>query len=764
MVDGWGRGIALGGVAVSIVVGSGGKPALAQTQLPEIVVTAPSPIVRARPRPAARTATPPAPEAPATPAAPAEVPPGWLPIVADQFATVTVVTREDIERTGGGTLGDLLFAKPGITGSSFAPGASSRPIIRGLDNYRVRVQENGIGSGGVSDFAEDHAVPLDPLAAEKVEVVRGPATLRWGSQAIGGVVNATNHRIPDALPCPPQAQSRSYGMPVKAIGPVAMAGPCLKYDMRGAFNSVDNGIDGAVILDAGAGNFAFHADASGRHADDYRIPRYPYLPPRDQTLPFNGRQPNSWHRSDGQSVGGSYVFDQGFVGVAVSRFASFYRLPGLESTETNTRIDMHQTKVTSRGEYRPQANGIDAIRFWFGHTDYKHDELANEGGFDGVQQTFTNKEQEGRVEVQLLPFDLRVATLTTALGVQGMHQKLTAPGAEGGLFDPNRTTSVAGFMFNEFRFNETQRAQVAGRIEEARVTGAVPDLFVDPLANIGRDRRFTPKSGAIGFLQDLPWDLVGSVTAQYVERAPRAPELLSRGVHEATETFDIGNPNLKVEAAKTIEVGLRRPRGPFRFEATAYYTRFSNFIFRNLTGETCDEDVTTCSGAPFFGPGGELNQAIYSQRDATFRGGEFQSQFDVAPLWTGIFGIENQFDVVRATFTDGTNVPRIPPVRVGGGVYWRDANWLARVNLLHAFGQNDIATVGETTTAGYNLLKAELVYTTPLKPNDFGARFLTVGVSGNNLLNDDIRNSVSFKKDEVLMPGRGVRFFATLKN
>jgi iron complex outermembrane receptor protein len=528
-VDGCGRGIVLGVVALV----AGASPGAAETaaqQLPEIVVNAPSPIVRARPRPRpaapARTVTPPAQEAPDTPAAPAEAPPGWLPIVADQFATVTVVTREDIQRTGGGTLGDLLFAKPGITGSSFAPGAASRPIVRGLDTYRVRVQENGIGSSGVSELGEDHAVPLDPLSAERVEVVRGPATLRWGSQAIGGVVNATNNRIPEALPCPPQAQPRTYGMPVKAIGPAAMAGPCLKYEVRGAFNSVDNGLDGAVVLDTGAGNFAFHADAFGRRADDYRIPSYPYLPPRDQTLPFDGRQPNSSHRSDGQSIGGSYIFDSGFIGVSVSRMASLYRVPGLESTETNTRIDMNQTKVASRGEYRPQANGIEAIRFWLGHTDYKHDELANEGGFDGIQQTFTNKEQEGRIEVQLLPFDLRFATLTTALGVQGMHQRLNAPGAEGGLFDPNRTTSVAGFMFNEFRFNETQRAQVAGRIEEARVKGSVPDLLIDPLTNIERDRRFTPKSAAVGFLQDLPWDLVGSVTAQYVERAPRAPELL----------------------------------------------------------------------------------------------------------------------------------------------------------------------------------------------------------------------------------------------
>ena len=505
----------------------------------------------------------------------------------------------------GGTLGDVLFAKPGITGSSFAPGAASRPIVRGLDTYRVRVQENGIGSSGVSELGEDHAVPLDPLAAERIEVVRGPATLRWGSQAIGGVVNATNNRIPDALPCSPPTQSRTVGFPVKALGPAAMAGPCLRYETRGAVTTVDDGLEGVVILDAGAGNFAFHADAFGRRGDDYRIPSYPYLPPRDQTLPFDGRQPNSSMRADGQSVGGSYIFDSGFVGVAVTRNASLYRVPGLESTETNTQIDMQQTKVTSKGEYRPEGVAIDAVRYWAGATDYKHHELANEGGFDGIQQTFTNREQEGRVEVQLTPFNLRFAQLTTALGIQGAHQKLTAPGIEGGLFDPNRTNSVAGFIFNEFQFNPTQRMQIAGRIEEVNVKGSVPDMFVDPLLNIQRDRRFTPKSAAIGFLQDLPWNLVGSVTAQYVERAPRAPELLSRGVHEATETFDIGNPNLKIEAARTVEVGIRRARGPFRFEATAYYTKFSGFIFRRLTGETCGEEVDTCTGAPFFGPGGD---------------------------------------------------------------------------------------------------------------------------------------------------------------
>jgi iron complex outermembrane receptor protein len=428
----------------------------------------------------------------------------------------------------------------------------------------------------------------------------------------------------------------------------------------------------------------------------------------------------------------------------------------MEAAETNTRIDMRQTKVTAKGELRPDGSPIAAIRFWLGASDYQHDELANEGGFDGIHQTFTNKAQEGRIEVQLAPFDLRFAALTTALGVQASRQQLAAPGAEGGLFDPNDTKSVAGFIFNELRLSDTQRLQLAGRIESVRVDGSVPDLFVDPDLVIARQLDFTPKSAAIGFLQDLPFGLVASLTGQYVERAPRAPELFSRGPHEATATFEIGNPNLGIESAQTVEIGLRRAQGPLRFEATAYATRFKNFIFKRLTGVQCGEDFASC------GVEDELNQIVYAQRAAIFRGAEVQGQLDIAPLGSGMWGVDAQYDIVRATFTDGTNVPRIPPQRLGGGVYWRDPNWFLRVGLLHGFAQNRLAE-NETPTGDYNLLKAEIAYTIRLAPVDYGPRELALGLTGTNLLDDDVRNHVSFKKDEVLMPGRSVRAFARVK-
>ncbi|MBB5049837.1 iron complex outermembrane receptor protein [Rhodopseudomonas rhenobacensis] len=748
----------------------------AATALPEITVTAPSPIVRRRPAAAAAPAssrvarTAPAP-APAAPPAPPQQ--GVLPIVTDQFATVTVVPNEEIRRAGGATLGDLLNSKPGITGSSFAPGASSRPIIRGLDVNRVGILENGTGAGGASDLGEDHFVPVDPLAANQIEVIRGPAALRYGSTSIGGVVSTTNNRIPDALPACAAAPFQSYGLPVKA--PVANLGQpsCMNAETRTAFSSVDRGIEGGILLDAGGGNVALHADAYGRRAGDYDIPGAPYLGDPSVTP---GRQPNSAARGDGVSLGGSYLFDGGFIGAAVTQNDALYHIPGRDGADHQTRIDARQTKFTAKGEYRPDAAAIEAIRFWAGATDYKHNEIGladvTDPTSDGVRQTFTNKEQEARVELQMMPFNARFATVTTAFGLQAGHQELTAPSPDdpgalyNGLWNPNHNSRIAGYVFNEFAFGAATRAQIAGRIEHVELSGSTPDFPADFLpdgsAQVSSDRHlnYTPKSGSLGLLQDLPGGLVGSITAQYVERAPKPAELFSRGPHDATATFDIGNPNLTIETAKTVEIGLRKATGPLRFEATAYYTRFNNFIYRRLTGVMCGEDFDSCGNGD---PENEGRQAVYSQRDAIFKGGEFQSQLDVAQLYGGTWGVETQFDVVRATFTDGSNVPRIPPVRAGGGLFWRDANWLTRINLLHAFAHNDIAVIAETPTPGYNLLKAEISYNTKLDQSWFGAREMLVGVVGNNLLNEPIRNSVSYSKDDVLMPGLGVRVFANLK-
>lgn len=718
-----GRGIKaiVGGLATCLTLPHAAAAQQAITELPPIEVTTPSPVVKRAPQKRASApsnapgAAQPLPEKVDTAAF--QPPPGTLIVSTDSFASVTVATERDLHETGGATITDTLQTRPGITGSNFAAGAN-RPIIRGLDNYRVRVQEDGIGTHDVSALSEDHAVPIDPNAADRVEVVRGPATLRYGSQAIGGVVSAENDRIPDFIP----------------RGGIAG-------EVFGGYSSVDEGTDGGFKVTAGGAGFAVHADGYRRDAGDYDTPQ--------------GTQENTFVKSNGGSVGLSRVWDDGFIGVAYARFESLYGIPGEEAVEEGVNIDMVQDKVLAKGEWRPRALGIEAARFWFGASDYAHNELVDGGE---VGSRFTNKEQEGRVEVQHVPVATSLGEMSGAVGMQIGHRDLTALSFEGGdnLLNPNSTHTIAGFIFEELQASRQLRLQGAARIEHSHVEGSTFDDITDPGLGVADfDKTYTPVSASIGALYQLPMSVVARATAQYIERAPDAAELFSKGVHEATGTFEIGDPNLVKEKARTVEIGLKRSEGAFRFDTSAYYTVFDGFIFKELTGATCDDELSTC--AP--GDGRELKQVVFEQRDATFYGVELAGEYDVARVWRGLWGISAQYDFVHAEFSDGENVPRIPPHRLGGGVYYRDMNWAAAVNLLHAFNQDEIG-FGETPTAGYTLLGATASYTVPAAA---GRPEFTLGLQGSNLLNDDVRNAVSFKKDEVLEPGASVRLFGSVK-
>jgi iron complex outermembrane receptor protein len=690
----------------------------AQTQLPGVTVTTPSPVTPstapAQPSAGAPQPTQPAPDLAGT----------GLQISPDQnFVATTVVTPQQLLSQPSAALGDALAARPGIAATTFAPGAS-RPVIRGLSGFRVRIQENGIGTGDVSALSDDHAVPIDPLAAGQVEVVRGPATLRYGSQAIGGVVSAVNNRIPTAIP--------TNGILVET---------------RGGFSAVDNGRNGAAIVEAGSGNFVVHADTFARSADNYGIP--------------GGTQANTSLDSSGYSLGGSFVFKDGFIGAAYSSFDSTYFIPGIEAAAHKNHIVLNQTKFTSRGEWRVNDFGLEAIRFWFGAVDYKHDEVDSVP-VTVIGSTFLQTTYEARMEAQHLPVKTALGVLRGAVGMQWSNRDLQAAGADGVLLNPTNTQSLAGFVFEELQPTKRLRFQAAARIESDDVKGTAstfpPGLLPppnDPTESLAQ-RNFTPKSVSAGVLYDLPYGVVARFTAQHVERAPDATELFYKGPHDSTATFEIGNPNLTIEAANTFEIGFKRAKGDFRFDASVYHTDFKNFIYKRFTGAKCDSDFASC------GTGTELDQIVYSQQDATFYGAELLTEYDIARIWRGVWGIEGQYDFVHAVLADGTYVPKMPPHRLGGGIYYRDKNWLARVNLLHAFAQHEFATF-DTPTPGYNLLNAELSYTTKLDRQAGLVPEITVGIRGENLLNDDIRNSVSYKKDEVLQPGTNIRVFGLVK-
>src|SRR6516164_9876910 len=274
--------------------------------IPQVTVEAPKPRTARRTAPAApaRTTTPapPPPTPPATPTpptAPSTTTTAGQPAAPSPFqppSSLTTLNSEQIQASQSNSVGGLLFTMPGATSAGLAPG-TQRPVLRGLDDFRVRVQANGVGTMDISDLGQDHGVPLDPLAVQKIQILRGPDALRYGAQAVGGIVEATNNRIPFLAP-PGGWQTQ----------------------ILGATTTVDRGAEGGALIDAGSRDFAFHADVYGRKGNDYFIPSYPYLFPSDPTPPFNGKQPNSSFHSEGEAVGGSYLFDGGYVGAAVSRF------------------------------------------------------------------------------------------------------------------------------------------------------------------------------------------------------------------------------------------------------------------------------------------------------------------------------------------------------------------------------------------------------------------------------------------------------------
>ncbi|MCK8783916.1 TonB-dependent receptor [Roseomonas sp. NAR14] len=654
---------------------------------------------------------------------------------ARSFAPVTVLRREDLATRPAQSLGDTLWTEPGLSATTFAPGAS-RPIIRGLGDFRVRLQENGFAAGDVSAFGDDHVVPLDPLSADRIEVVRGPAALRWGSQAIGGVVNLINNRIP-----------------LELLEPGAVRGR-----VSGAYNTGSRGFDGSASTDMRVGNFMVHGDLFGRTAGDYDIPG-------------GGRQRNSSLDTDGQSFGLSYFFDQGFIGTSFERFRTFYEIPGGEQALSRTALDVEQLRWASRGEYRPLSGPFSSLSFRLGYTQYQHNEVGLEAGDDGsfaaggrvVHGGFRNRLWDSRLEAQHVPVDTGIGTLTGAIGVSFEYERLRTTQEAYDFLPPNDTARLAAYVFEELALTDVLRLQAAARIESVSVNGATA-LFpagylatgdAQALTNFSAARAFAPKSVSLGLVRDLPWGMRARLTGQYVERAPGAAELFSRGGHDASGTFDIGNPNLRVESARTVELGLSRPAGALRFDGSVYFSQYGGFIYRALTGNSCDDTFASC------GPGGgrEFIQTNYSQRDARFYGGELSGQLDLLPIGDGMFGVSARYDLVRAEFDGGGNVPRIPPQRLGGGLWYRSPSWQASVDYLHAFEQTRTSE-NETRTPGYNLLNARIGYTARLEgrtPREIG-----LFVAGTNLLDVDMRNSASFKKDQVLLPGRTVRLLATM--
>lgn len=582
----------------------------------------------------------------------------------DKLATIVdSVDRDEILRSGGANLADALANTPGVTGTSFASGAS-RPVIRGFDANRVRVLEDGIGSFDVSDVGPDHGVPIDPLSAQRIEVVRGAATLRYGSQAIGGVINAINNRVPTQLPDKPFAA-----------------------EVTGLYGTNADTRQGSALLDGRIGQFAIHADGFDRHAGDYDTP--------------DGAMGNSFFRGDGYSLGSSYFFGDNRVGAAAIHYDAKYGIPG-----EDTFIDMKQTKELLRSSFALGLGSFQTLNVEGGHADYEHSERDPTGA---PLSTFKDHEWDGRAEGL---FDAIGPFSAAAFGAQVQKRDFSALGEGQNYLLPTTTKTAAGFVFADAPLSPHLHLHTGVRVESVQIDGT-------PATDIATSRSYTPISASAGLLFNASDTVRLGVTLSSAARAPAQTELFARGPHDGPATFETGDPTLNVERANSLEGTVRVALPKSRFEGAVWGAKFNNYIFGNLTGRTCDD-----AGNCVVGNAQGLKELFYEQSGAKFWGAEGKSTFDLLEVSGGAVQAIALADYVRAKLDGGGNVPRITPYHVGGGLNW-DSNRLDVGFLLKYTGRQKDVAAAETPTAGFASLDAQAAWR-PLA-NNRGVELVLVG-------------------------------------
>lgn len=610
----------------------------------------------------------------------------------DEVPTIpTKIARAQILQSGGASIADALKDVPGIAASGFASGAS-RPIIRGMSATRVRMLEDGTSSSDVSDIGPDHGVPIDPLSAQSIEVVRGAGTLRYGSQAIGGVVNAINNRVPMTLPT-----------------------ELFSGELNGSYASDADTLQSSALMDGKLGNLAVHADGFYRHADDYDTPL--------------GTQQNSFFHGHGGSLGGSYFFDSGtHVGAAITQYDARYGIPS-----DTSYIDMRQTKVLTRSSFDLGSGLLKTLNIDGSYADYTHDEDEPDGT---IATTFRNKEVDGHAELLFNPIG-PVSQL--ALGTEVQNRRFSAVGQDKSYLYPARRRSEAGYVFTELPIGTHLHLQASGRVEHVELAGT-------PRSDLFTTVDYTPVSGAIGALYDLGKVIKLGFTASSTGRAPAITELFARGGHDGPDTYETGDPTLHIERANSLEGTLRVRAGPAEFDGSVYSSWFNNYIYGDLTGRTC-----TDQGACIDGPGNPLKELFYRQQGAHFRGLEGKLSYDLIANSAGKLKLKALADYVRATFDDGSDVPRIPPYRAGGGLSWSshmvDAGFLG----LHVGRQDEFGAYG-SATPGYFSLDSQIAWR-PFRQNPK----IEIALVGHNLTNSLQRDAAAINKEDVVQPGRDIR-------
>ena len=612
--------------------------------------------------------------------------------------SVSIIKGITLERSRATTLGEALDQQlPGIQNNGFGIGAG-RPVIRGQDGPRVKITSNGSDTLDVSALSPDHAVTVNPLTTQSIEVLRGPATLAYGSGAIGGLVNVVSDTIPRA----------------------SLNGTKATVTLDNTFNGGNVGGNQAFSASTGQQGINFTLSGFKQRFGDYKTPL--------------GRQINSYKNADGASVGGSVTGDKGYFGLALSTTTSDYGAP----TEADVYLDMKQQRLDAAGElYQPFA-GVERISFKWGQSRYRHNEIERPTGDIGT--AIANRGHDGRVEIAHLP----IGGVTGVLGLHTLRKDLTVAGAEAYL--PNTKSSNTGLFYLAEKSFGALKTEFGARHESAEL---------NPVSSSGfSNRRYSLNSTSVGFAYPLFKSLSLLSNLSRAERAPVAEELYSLGPHAATGTFEQGDPNLRKERSHNIDLGVKYQTPTVSVKASAYLNRYSNYIYGQRTDSNGDgiADRTDSQGAvvnDVANPAaGDFNAISYAQAKATFKGLELEASWrpNKTPWWlTGFFDVaRGRLDTAAGVF----NAPRMAPSRVGFSGNYAQGPVTGYLAVTRASQVSRLAQQ-ETATSGYTRVDAEVAYT--FKSGTASAQLF---LQGRNLLNETIRLHTSYIKDTVPMPGR----------
>ncbi len=572
---------------------------------------------------------------------------------------VSVLTGDELVRRRGSSLGETLNGQPGVSSTYFGPNAN-RPIIRGLDGDRLRILNNSGSLLDASSLSFDHAVAIDPLAVERIEVLRGPGALLYGGNAIGGVVNAIDNRIP-------------------------------KYSLQGVsgagevrFGGAESERGGSALIEAGNGDFAVHADAFGRKTSDLHVPRYTPVDAEGNALERTGRVRNSQSDTDGGALGASYTFRSGYFGVSADRYDSKYGVVA----EEDVTIRLKRDHYALAGEVRDLGGPLRTIRAQVNNTRYKHEEIEGSGE---IGTTFRTKGTELRVEAE----HVAIGPLKGVVGAQFERFDFSALGEEA--FVPKTTTRRGALFLVEEYASSVGTLNAGLRIERARLRS---DGDADPAEmKFGPpvQRSFTLRSASLSDVYKFApeWSVTGSFSS--TARAPTYYELFANGVHAATGTFEVGDTGLGIERGNNVDIAVEWKSGRDRLRAGVYQARFSRYISLQPTGATITEPGDDGSTEDF-------PEYAFRAVRARLSGVEIDGSRRVFAGGGWTLDASGKIDYTRATNrSTGEPLPRIAPLRTSVALDAGWGQWLGRVEVEYAARQNRTPSY-DSETGSYTLV------------------------------------------------------------